>query len=101
MRRPKSATELVIAGVLIFAAATGCQNNTQKGALVGGAGGAAVGAIVGKQMGNTGEGALVGALAGGALGGLVGNSEDEAQKRHEVQARQQAYAQAAYRQQRS
>ncbi|MGE5191375.1 MAG: glycine zipper domain-containing protein, partial [Deltaproteobacteria bacterium] len=59
----------------------GCQNNTQKGAAIGGLGGAAVGAIVGKQLGNTGAGALVGAGTGALAGGLIGNAEDKAEER--------------------
>src|SRR5215831_14377263 len=95
MLRSKNMREPVLACLLAFSVA-GCQNNTQKGAVVGGAGGAALGAIIGKQTGHTGEGAVVGALAGGALGGLIGNSEDEAQKKRETEARQAAYSRAAY-----
>ncbi len=88
---PHSRTLLarLVAGSLIAISCVGCQNNTQKGAAVGGIGGAALGAIVGKQLGNTGAGALVGGLAGAATGGLIGNSEDEAEKREsaEQQAR--------------
>jgi len=100
MLRFKNIFEPIIACLLVLGVA-GCQNNTQKGAVVGGAGGAALGAVIGKQTGHTGEGAVVGALAGGALGGLIGNSEDEAQKKHETEARQAAYARAAYQQQRA
>jgi len=100
MLRYKDIRQPVVACLLVLGVA-GCQNNTQRGALAGGAGGAAVGAIIGKQTGHTGEGAVVGALAGGALGGLIGNSEDEAQKKQETQARQAAYARAAYQQQRA
>src|SRR5579872_4530513 len=63
--------EQAVAGLLIAASLAGCQNNTQKGAAVGGIGGAALGAVIGNQSGHAGEGALVGALAGGALGGLI------------------------------
>lgn len=92
--------EQAVAGLLIAASLAGCQNNTQKGAAVGGIGGAALGAVIGNQSGHAGEGALVGALAGGALGGLIGNSEDEAEKQ-DAQAHQAAAAQAAYRRQRA
>lgn len=99
----RSLTKRFVAASLLLAVCTGCQNmnKTEKGALVGGAGGAAVGAIVGKQLGSTGGGAAIGALTGGALGGLIGNSEDEADKKHETEARQAAYNRAAYAQQRA
>src|SRR5262245_17187256 len=82
----------LIAGSLFVVCGFGCQNmnSTQKGAIIGGAGGAGLGAIVGKQLGNTGAGAAVGALAGTATGALVGNAKDEADKR-ENYARQAAY----------
>lgn len=65
-------------------------NSTQKGAVLGGAGGAGLGAIVGKQLGNTGAGAAIGALAGTATGALAGNAKDEADRR-ESYARQANY----------
>ncbi|MSR59612.1 MAG: hypothetical protein EXS05_18545 [Planctomycetaceae bacterium] len=65
-------------------------NSTQKGAVLGGAGGAGLGAIVGKQLGNTGAGAAIGALAGTATGALAGNAKDEADRR-ESYARQASY----------
>jgi hypothetical protein len=68
----------------------GCQNNTQRGAAVGGIGGAALGAIVGKATGNTAAGAAIGGLGGAAAGALVGNSEDVAEQR-DANARQAAY----------
>jgi hypothetical protein len=67
-------------------------NNTQKGAVVGTAGGAAVGAIIGKQFGSTGAGAAIGALSGLAAGGLIGNAEDEKEQVDNAQ-RQAAYQQ--------
>lgn len=47
-------------------------NNTQRGAVVGGAGGAAVGAAVT----GTGQGALVGGAVGAAAGALVGRATE-------------------------
>jgi len=78
------------AGSLIAAACAGCQNNTQRGAAIGGVGGAALGAIVGKQLGSTGAGAAIGAVSGLAAGGLIGNAEDEKEKKNEY-ARRAAY----------
>ena len=79
-------------GTLLITSCLGCMNanNTQKGALLGGAGGAGIGAIIGHQFGATGTGALIGGLAGTAGGALVGNSKDEANKR-DAAARHAAY----------
>jgi len=71
----------LVAGLVIAAVGAGCQNNTQKGAALGGLAGAGVGAIVGKQLGNTGAGALVGAGTGALAGGLIGNAEDKTEER--------------------
>jgi len=81
MPRSGSIIECLVVGALMAAAGAGCQNNTQKGAALGGLAGAGVGAIVGKQLGNTGAGALVGAGTGALAGGLIGNAEDKAEER--------------------
>ncbi|MCB0323443.1 MAG: hypothetical protein KDD69_07705 [Bdellovibrionales bacterium] len=52
-------------------------NKTERGAVVGGAGGAGLGALVGSQSGNTGAGAVVGGAAGAAAGGLLGHELDK------------------------
>ena len=103
MLRSRRLAERFVAGSLLLVACCGCQNmnKTEKGAVAGGAGGAAVGAIVGHQLGSTGAGAAIGALAGGSIGALVGNSEDESDRKHEAQARQAAYARAAAAQQKA
>lgn len=103
MFSPRRIGSTVIAGSLVAISCFGCSNmnNTQKGAAVGGAGGAALGAIVGKQLGNTGAGAAIGALSGVAGGALLGNAKDEADKRDNY-ARQAAYQQnMRYREQRA
>ncbi len=54
---------------------TGCASATpgQRGALMGSAAGAGLGAIIGHQVGrHTAEGALIGAAAGGIGGALIG-----------------------------
>src|SRR5579872_6169735 len=83
MSRSRRIVERLFAGTLVVACCLGCSNmnNTQKGAAVGGLGGAAVGAVVGKQLGNTGAGAAIGGLAGLAGGALVGKAEDNAEER--------------------
>lgn len=59
----KTLLSLLLALLLV----TSC-NNTEKGALIGGLGGAGVGALVGGR-----NGALIGALGGAALGGIIGS----------------------------
>ncbi len=79
--------KIYIAGALALAAAgalpavasadTRCinpQTNTGTGALVGAAGGAAVGSVLAGRH-SRGEGALFGALGGAILGGAVGHSQ--------------------------
>jgi uncharacterized protein YcfJ len=67
----------VFASVVLLAA-TGCDrplNNTAKGALIGGAGGAGVGALIGK-----GKGAAIGGAAGAVGGAIIGNQMDQRER---------------------
>ena len=59
--------------------ATGCKtmSRSQKGAVIGVAGGAAVGAVIGKKMGNTAAGAVIGAAIGGVAGTIIGKKMDK------------------------
>lgn len=50
--------------------------NAQRGAVIGGLGGAAVGGIIGNQSGRGLEGALIGGAVGAAGGAAIGNSKD-------------------------
>jgi outer membrane protein OmpA-like peptidoglycan-associated protein len=56
----------------------GCKtlNKTQKGAIIGTAGGAVAGAVIGRAAGNTGLGAIIGATVGGVTGAIIGNKMD-------------------------
>ncbi len=94
MRGSRKVFERFIAGSILLATCVGCSNmnNTQKGAVVGTAGGAGLGAIIGKQLGNTGAGAAIGAVTGLAAGALIGNSEDVKEENDNAQ-RQAAYQQ--------
>jgi hypothetical protein len=71
--------------------ATGCHSpyRADKGALLGGLGGAGLGAIVGNAVGNTGAGAAIGAGVGALSGAAIGGSLDdiEARNRAEIEAR--------------
>jgi outer membrane protein OmpA-like peptidoglycan-associated protein len=59
--------------------ASGCKsmNKTQKGAVIGAAGGGAIGAVIGKAAGNTAMGAIIGAAVGGATGAAIGHKMDK------------------------
>jgi uncharacterized protein YcfJ len=57
--------------VVFSLAVAGC-TTTQKGAGIGGVGGALIGGIIGHQSGHTTEGALIGAGAGAVSGALIG-----------------------------
>lgn len=52
-------------------------NRTQKGAVIGAAGGGAVGAVIGRALGNTALGAIIGAAVGGASGAVIGRKMDK------------------------
>lgn len=66
---------LSLSGLVI----SGCKsmNKTQKGAVIGGAGGAVVGGAIGKAMGNTAMGAIIGATVGGVTGAVIGRKMDK------------------------
>ena len=75
--------------------AVGCSsmNNTGKGALIGGGGGAAVGAGIGALIGGgkgAGIGSAIGAAVGAGAGALIGKNMDKQQKQLEEQLAQQA-----------
>jgi hypothetical protein len=57
--------------VAAMAAVAGC-SQTEKGAAIGGLGGAAVGAAISGDAG----GAIVGGLAGATVGALIGNANE-------------------------
>jgi len=81
MPRSRNSFGCLLLGTAIALAGAGCQNNTQRGAAIGGVGGGVVGAVVGKELGNTAAGALVGAGAGALAGGLIGNAQDKTEER--------------------
>lgn len=76
-------------------ASTGCSSmtNTGKGALIGGGGGAAVGAGVGALIGGgkgAGIGAAIGTAVGAGAGALIGKKMDNQQKQLEQQLAESA-----------
>lgn len=52
-------------------------SKTQKGAVIGGAAGAALGGLIGSKKANAGKGALIGGAAGAVAGGLIGRYMDK------------------------
>lgn len=73
------ATRMTV-GVLTVALtlpACSSMNNTQKGAVIGAAGGGAVGAVIGKKVGSTAKGAIIGAAVGGTAGAIIGSRMDK------------------------
>src|SRR4028118_985584 len=68
---------LGLAAFAIMAASCSSMNRTQKGAVIGAAGGGAIGGIIGRTMGNTAMGAIIGAAVGGTVGAVIGRKMDK------------------------
>lgn len=68
---------LATAGITLL---DGCATKTQTGAVVGAAGGAVVGGLIGRAAGSTATGAIIGAAAGGITGAIIGNEMDKQAK---------------------
>jgi hypothetical protein len=68
---------------------SGCASHADRGAAIGGVGGAGLGALIGDASGHAGEGALIGAAVGALTGAAVGDSidQDQARRNAEIQAR--------------
>lgn len=84
----KSRWLVVVLGICAAVPATGRAQTgqTERGAALGGIGGALAGAAIGRHNGDTGAGALIGGAVGLATGALLGNSVEQ-------RARAQAYEQ--------
>jgi outer membrane protein OmpA-like peptidoglycan-associated protein len=79
LRLFKKSLLIVLAFAMIL---FGCKNmnKTQKGAVIGAAGGGAMGAVIGKAAGNTAMGAIIGATVGGVTGAIIGKKMDKQAK---------------------
>jgi hypothetical protein len=78
IRNMKKALLSVVACGTLLAGVAGCESNAGTGALIGGAAGAGIGAIIGHNShGRTGSGALIGGAAGAIGGALIGNEMDK------------------------
>ncbi|MBA2746107.1 MAG: OmpA family protein [Flavisolibacter sp.] len=75
----KTLRQFSIMMALFAVMAAGCKSmsRSQKGAVIGTAGGGAVGAVVGKAAGNTAMGAIIGAAVGGVTGAVIGRKMDK------------------------
>ena len=80
----------IMVGVLgtgLLGAGIGCESHAGTGALLGGAAGAGIGAIIGHNShGRTAEGALIGGAVGAIGGGLIGNEADKEDRYHRDRA---------------
>lgn len=76
---------VVALGVAMITGFTSCEatqnaNNKQKGGVIGAAGGAILGAVIGNNVGKGGNselGAVIGGVVGGTAGVLIGNKMDK------------------------
>jgi outer membrane protein OmpA-like peptidoglycan-associated protein len=76
MRKTSKAVYYILALSIVLAACKG-MTKTQKGAIIGTTGGAAVGAVIGRASGNTALGTIIGAAVGGTAGVLIGKKMDK------------------------
>ncbi len=76
MRHSMKIIYYLVAVTMILAA---CKSltKTQKGAIIGTTGGAAIGGVIGKAAGNTTLGVIIGAAVGGTAGVLIGKKMDK------------------------
>lgn len=66
-----------LVAVIFMLAACKSLTKTQKGAIIGTTGGAAIGGVIGKAAGNTTLGVIIGAAVGGTTGVLIGKKMDK------------------------
>jgi outer membrane protein OmpA-like peptidoglycan-associated protein len=76
MRKTSKAVYYILVLSIVLAACKG-MTKTQKGAIIGTTGGAAVGAVIGRASGNTALGTIIGAAVGGTAGVLIGKKMDK------------------------
>ncbi len=84
---------LMACGLMLGETSCSSMTNTGKGALIGGGGGAAVGAGLGALIGGgkgAGIGSAIGAAVGAGAGALIGNKMDKQQKQLQEQLGNQA-----------
>ena len=82
-------TFLTAAALLNLASCQNAGPNANNGAVLGGLGGAGVGAIIGNQSGRPLEGALIGGAVGALGGAALGTAQDERNAQYYQQQQQQ------------
>lgn len=79
---------ILLLGLFLFSACSGSQIKAREsGALIGGAIGAGLGAIVGHKTGSSGAGVAIGGAVGAISGGLFGNNIDNENDRLDAQGK--------------
>ncbi|MDQ6609040.1 MAG: OmpA family protein [Bacteroidota bacterium] len=75
----KTIKHFIVIAAVAGVVASGCSTATksQKGAVIGGGGGAVIGAVIGNATGNTARGAIIGAVLGGVGGAVIGHKMDK------------------------
>lgn len=75
----RKSTKIVYYLLTVTIALAACKGmtKTQKGAIIGTSGGAAIGAVIGRASGNTALGTIIGAAVGGTAGVLIGKKMDK------------------------
>lgn len=81
---------LAVSGLALNSGGAVHAQNTQRGAVLGGLGGAIAGAVIGDHNNKAGAGAAIGGAIGAIGGAVVGNARDQEINQ---QRRQQYYAQ--------
>ncbi len=76
MRKKTKVIYYILTLSIVLAACKG-MTKTQKGAIIGTSGGAAMGAVIGRASGNTALGTIIGAAVGGTAGVLIGKKMDK------------------------
>lgn len=68
---------MVLVAITLTLMSCSSMNKSQKGAVIGTAGGGAAGAVIGRASGNTALGAIIGATVGGVSGAIIGRQMDK------------------------
>jgi hypothetical protein len=76
---------------VIIAQSLPAQNHTGRGAVLGGVGGAAIGAAIGENNDEPVAGAIIGGALGAITGATIGNSMDEEEARYRAIQQQRAW----------
>jgi osmotically inducible lipoprotein OsmB len=81
----RSIIPLILLALFAVSGLAGCQTYAGQGSLLGGLGGAGLGALVGSASGHSGAGAAIGAAAGALGGAAVGGALDDIDAKNRAQ----------------